>query len=472
MQIECIIVSLLKICIFESVSYCYSVSIFPQTETLKNLKLMNIGLQYGLEEIILKAPDDSIIYKSKYGCSIKPADVLLEESTANSIDRISFADRIKGRKRGDVVIVVSDMTRPIPYREFLPRFISLLELNGIEKKEIILLVATGMHRPSTTIEKIRMFGEYIVNNYRIIDHECENEKELQKIEGRSWSGSKVRLNRHYVQAGFRVITGLVEPHFMAGFSGGRKAICPGLVSLDTLQKFHGFEFLSHPKASNGILEDNPCHLENTSIARMCPPDFAINIVLDNHKKINSIFSGELFESHHEAVEYVKNACCPKVLKSADMAVTSSGGYPLDATFYQCVKGMVNCLPAIKDQGEIVALGGCSEGIGSPEYSDLLKKYSGRYMQFVQDISNSSPFIKDQWQVQMQIRVLQKTGIKNLHFYTSGINLSDLSLLSVQPHYISDEKNFESLQAQIDLAVTNKKQIAFFPEGPYCSPVDT
>lgn len=432
---------------------------------------MKINLRYGSDEITLSAPDGSVVYQSAYRLNVKPAYVLLEESLANASGDLSIAESIQNRRKGKVVIVVSDITRPIPYREFLPRLITLLQLNGVDKNEIILLVATGMHRPSTRQEKISMFGEYLVNNYQIIDHDCENEQELQKIDGRSWSGSAVKLNRHYVNAGFRIITGLVEPHFMAGFSGGRKAICPGLVSLDTLQKFHGFEFLNHPNAANGILEDNPCHLENTSIARMCPPDFAINIVLDNEKEVNAILSGELFASHGEAIEYVKNACCPKVEETADLAVTSSGGYPLDATFYQCIKGVVNCLPAIRNKGEIIAFGECREGIGSLEYTALLKKYSGRHMQFIHDISNNASFIKDQWQLQMQIRALQKTGLENLHFYSSGITQSELSLLSVQPHSINHANIAESLQTQIDRAVRDNKKIAFFPEGPYCSPLD-
>jgi nickel-dependent lactate racemase len=431
---------------------------------------MKIELRYGLEEIMLSAPDDCLIYKSNFRCNIKPGHVLLEESLANSTGSKSFAETIRERRKGNAVIVVSDITRPVPYKEFLPRLITLLELNGVSKKEIMLLVATGMHRPSTKAEKISMFGEHVVNNYRIIDHECENERELQPLEGRSWSGSEVKLNRHYANAGYRIITGLVEPHFMAGFSGGRKSICPGLVSLDTLQKFHGFEFLDHSKASSGILKDNPCHLENSSIARMCPPDYTINVILDSHKKINAIISGELFDSHAEAVEYVKNACCPKVEKIADLAITSSGGYPLDATFYQCVKGMVNCLPAIKNNGEIMALGECSEGIGSPEYAFLLKKYSGRYMDFISEISHNGSFIKDQWQFQMQIKALKKTGIENLHFYTSGIQTDELSLLSVQSHYTQSQSLAAEIQTRLDQSVKEKKRIALFPEGPYCSPV--
>ena len=432
---------------------------------------MEMDLQYGQEKITLSVPDDCIVYKSNYRSISHTAGDLLLNSIANPIDDFSLTKRLQKRRNGDVVIIVSDITRPIPYSEFLPELITELIRNGVEKNQITILVATGMHRPSTKAEQYSMFGDFVTNNFRIINHECENESELQCIEGRSWSGSEVKLNKHYVQAGFRIITGLVEPHFMAGFSGGRKAICPGLVSLDTLKQFHGYEFLSHPNASSGVLEDNPCHLENSSIARMCPPDYSINVVLDNHKKVNAITSGELFASHAIAVEIVKSACCPIVDTEADLAITSGGGYPLDATFYQCVKGMVNALPAIKNKGEIIALGGCAEGIGSLEYTALLKKYQGNYLQFIKDIKESSTFIKDQWQLQMQTRVLEKTGQENLHFYTSGISQSELSMLSVQPYSMDRESIAGAIQEQINKAVKERKQIAIFPEGPYCSPVN-
>ncbi|MBV5342508.1 DUF2088 domain-containing protein, partial [bacterium] len=230
----------------------------------------------------------------------------------------------------------------------------------------------------------------------------------------------------------------VEPHFMAGFSGGRISICPGLVALNAVKKFHGYTFLSHPKASSTVLKNNPCNDENTSIAKLCPPDFSINIVLDNHKKVNTIISGELFASHAKAVEYVKQACCPQVTKVADLAITSSGGYPLDATFYQCVKGIVNTLPSIKVGGEIIAFGACIEGIGSPEYTSIMKKYDSNYEQFIEDIKTERFFIKDQWQFQMHIRALRKVGQQNLHFFTSGISDGDLNCMSVNAHSVSKE----------------------------------
>jgi len=274
--------------------------------------------------------------------------------------------------------------------------LEFLVQNGIKREEILIIIATGMHRPSTSDEKKKMFGEMIVKHYRIIDHNAENEVELIELKGKSWSGEKVRLNRYYVEAGFRILIGLVEPHFMAGFSGGRKAICPGLSSLDAIKKFHGYEFLNHPNASNAVLENNPCHNENSSVAWLCPSDFLINIVLDQRKKINAIISGDQFLSHQKAVEFVKEKSCVKVSEQADLAITSCGGYPLDNTFYQCVKGFVNGIPALKNDGELIAFGMCAEGIGSTEYEGIMKKHSHNYDQFIEDIKNNLFFIKDQW----------------------------------------------------------------------------
>ncbi|MCK9411497.1 MAG: nickel-dependent lactate racemase [Prolixibacteraceae bacterium] len=431
---------------------------------------MEIKFSYGNDDLILKLPNDCQIYKSNYRLANLKAEEMLQESIAHPVSSDTLPSLLQNRKQGEVVIVVSDITRPIPYYEFLPKLIAEIKSAGVKTDEITVLVATGMHRASTHEEQLKMFGKYIVKNYRIINHDCQNENELIELDGLSWSGSKIKLNKYYVQAGFRIVTGLVEPHFMAGYSGGRKAICPGLVALEAVRKFHGYQFLSHPNASSTVLKDNPCHDENSSIARMCPPDFTINVVLDKHKKVNAIISGELIESHLRAIDYVKAACCPDVVEPADLVITSSGGYPLDATFYQCVKGFVNCLPAVKPHGEIISFGSCMEGIGSPEYTELMKKYSKNYLKFIEDIETGLNFVKDQWQLQMQIRTLTKVGQPNLHFYTSGISQPELSLLFVNPHSISADQISNAIQDQIDNAVKAKKRIGIFPEGPYCSPI--
>ena len=432
---------------------------------------MDIHFTYGKEGLNLKLPDESIIYTSSYKSSDEDVRKMMLHSISNPVGSHSLKHLLQKRKKGKIVIVVSDITRPIPYYSFLPDLLEYILDQGIRKDEIILLIATGMHRASTLQEKVYMFGQSIVDNYQIIDHRAEDNNELVSLPDKSWSGNEIKLNRHYVEAGFRIITGLVETHFMSGFSGGRKSICPGLVSLDSIQLFHGYDFLNHSNASNAILDNNPCHMENTSVARVCPADFSIHIILDQNKKINCFFSGEPFDSHEAAVIYVKGKSCKTVEDLADAVITSCGGYPLDDTFYQCVKGLVNCLPAIKENGEIIAFGGCSEGIGSQEYEQLMKKYSFRPDDFLNDIKNGLFFIKDQWQLQMQIRVLKKTGLDNLHFYTAGISQDELSLLFVNAHSFPENWMEKSLQIHINSLAASGKKIAVFPEGPYCSPIE-
>ena len=431
---------------------------------------MNITLKYGKNDIVLKVPADSTIYTPGFNPEYRNAGDLLLDSITNPIGSLPLNHLLKKRKDGNIAIVVSDITRPIPYYSFLLDLLNYITATGVPKNEIVIIVATGMHRASTLEEKISMFGEDVVKYYQIVDHDAENNEELVSLKEKSWSGAEIKLNKHYVEAGFRILTGLVEPHFMAGFSGGRKSICPGLAALETIQMFHGYQFLSNSNASNAVLEDNPCHLENTSIAQICPADFSINVVLDQKKQLNKIISGEQFISHEETVNYVKEKSCKTVDSPADIAITSSGGYPLDATFYQCVKGFVNCLPAIKENGEIIAFGGCEERIGSPEYESIMKKYATRYKDFIDDIRNNRFFIKDQWQFQMHIRVLEKIGIHNLHFYTSGVPQNELDLLSVNGHFVQNNDIADLIQEQINEAVASGKKIAVFPEGPYCSAI--
>jgi nickel-dependent lactate racemase len=431
---------------------------------------MDIQFKYGKESLFLQVPESSKVYTADYPPESNTAEELLLHSITTPAGGLPLEQLLRQRKEGRVVIVVSDITRPIPYHSFLPALLNVIMAEGVKKDDVTLLVATGMHRPSTPEEKIQMFGRWIAENYRIIDHQAEDESSLATLPGKSWSGTQVRLNRHYVEAGFRILTGLVEPHFMAGFSGGRKTICPGLASLETIRMFHGYEFLNNPNAANAVLEGNPCHLENSSIARLCPADFSVNIVLNQHKQLHTIISGEPFLSHEATIAYLKERCCKVVDHPVDLAITSCGGSPLDETFYQCVKGFVNCLPALKENGSIIAFGSCTEGIGSTDYESLMKAYSGRMDDFLRDIKEGSSFIKDQWQFQMQIRVLKKTGIDNLHFYTAAIPQKELELLSVHAHAVGKEDLAATIQSQINEAVASGKTIAVLPEGPYCSPI--
>lgn len=420
------------------------------------------------EKIEISVPDDSVVYESSFpSVGLTDAEIV-GNAILNPLGALKLAARLKQRRSGKVVIVVSDITRPIPYSNFIQQLLAYIEFVGVKKDEIVILIATGMHRVSTYSERIEMFGKDIADNYTIIDHDAENDSELVELPGaRSFSGNKIKLNRHFVEAGFRIITGLVEPHFMAGFSGGRKSVCPGLSSLGTVQNFHGYNFLANANARNGNLKDNPLHEEALSVAKAVGIDFSLNVILNKNRKIVRAFAGELESAHFEACKFVAEYVCRKVDIQADVAITSSGGYPLDATFYQCVKGMVSCLPAVKKGGAILSFGGCSEAIGSREYKETMFKYADNWQRFLEDIK-SGIFIKDQWEFQMQCRALDKVGRDGLFFVTDKIPQEDLDKLSVNG--ISTDNVQHELQKLVDNFIAKGATFAVFPEGPYCAPL--
>lgn len=432
---------------------------------------MIVEFLYGKEKLNLDVPDDSIIYQSGIRLSEdhKNESQLIFEGLQQPIGSEPLANLIQKRRTGKVVIVVSDITRPLPYKKIIPLILENLLNNGVKKDEVLFLVATGMHRPSTLDEKILMFGVDVVDNYSFIDHNADDNTQLSLLSQTSYSGSEIILNKHYVDAGFRIVTGLVEPHFMAGFSGGRKAICPGLASLETIKRFHGYTFLSNPLATHSILKGNPCHEEAASVADALPPDYTVNVVLNKNREIVALTSGEIHSSHNKAVELVSRLSCVLVTQKAHVALTSCGGYPLDATFYQCVKGFVSCNQAITKPGYVIAFGSCVEGIGSQEYKITMDKYKNNWKQFLNDIQDQAYFSKDQWQFQMHTRTLINTDVQGLHFFTHSLKKQELDSLNITGHSIELTNMVDSIQSLIDYYAAKGLRFALFPEGPYCVP---
>lgn len=431
---------------------------------------MILSLPYDNLTLSLEAPENIAVYSTSFPKPQNSSENVVMDALKHPHESPSLIQSLKNRRKGDVVIVVSDITRPIPYSKFLMSVLSEIESAGVEKEEILILIATGMHRPSSNEERIFMFGEEINDRYRIIDHIAEREEDLATIPGKSWAGKVIRLNRRFVEAGFRIVTGLVEPHFMAGFSGGRKSVCPGLSSLETLQKFHGYEFLSHPLAKNGMLNGNPCHEEAVSMARLCGIDISLNVILNKKREVVKAFAGEIEAAHIAACEFVKKYACPPVSRECDVVVTSSGGYPLDATFYQCVKGLVSCLPTVKKGGTIISIGGCREGIGSSEYRELMFRYSGDWRAFLEDIKTSEIVLKDQWEFQMHTRVLEKVGKYNLYFITDGISGKEMQKIYINPIPVTRDQAEKTVQELLNKMLTEGKTLAVIPEGPYCAPL--
>ena len=369
--------------------------------------------------------------------------------------------------RGHACIVVSDITRPVPYRILLPPL--LAELEGVVER-VTLLVATGTHRPSTAAEKREMFGHEAVARWPVVDHDSRDPSQLVPLGRLTASGTQARVNRVYMEADLRILTGLVEPHFMAGYSGGRKAVCPGLADLRTIQKFHGPGFLEDARAASGVLEGNPCHREAREVAHIAGAEFTVNVALDLERRVVGVFAGGLDAAFEAAVAKADSYCRAAVAEAADIVVTSGGGYPLDKTFYQTVKGMVGALPAVRRGGAILIASECSEGIGNREYAELMFRYDGRHEAFLRDILARDEVQQDQWEFEEQCKVLARVGVEGLVVSAAGIESGTLRRLSVTPAAaLCDAAEPETqLQGALDELLRRRPgaRVVAIPDGPY------
>lgn len=428
---------------------------------------MIVELPYGTQRVPVEIPNHSLIYRTSYPPGKNWSSAEVSDILASPLGSASLHDAVESRNTGPVVIVISDTTRPVPYKEIVPPVLATLRSAGVDISEVVFLVATGMHRSTTIAEKEAMLGEEIAGAYRVEDHTPDEPRHLVRLPGTTASGAPIEINRIAAEAGFLMTIGLVEPHFMAGFSGGRKSICPGLSSMHTIQRFHGYSFLSNPRADTCLLEGNPCHEEALSVARAAGVDFTINAVINKDKEMVALFAGTMEQAHAEACRFVKKHGCAMVQGSADLVITSCGGAPLDTTFYQCVKGLVSCVPAVKPGGKIIALGSCSEGVGSREYTDLLVRYANRWQQFIDDISTTDIVQKDQWQLQMHTRALQRVGQENLIFFTDGLSEEVLSKMSVSGVRCSPSEIAQRIRRLIR-ELPPGATVGCIPEGPYCA----
>jgi len=389
-----------------------------------------------------------------------------------------------------VCVTVSDITRPAPYKGengiLLPLF-EIIENAGVKRDNIAVVIGNGMHRASTREERIRMYGQEVVENCRIVDHDCED-LSSQVLAAHTKRGTDVYLNKIFYDSDVKIITGLVESHFMVGVSGGRKAVCPALVNTKTIQKFHGVEFLEHPNATNLILEGNPCHEEALEVAETVGVDFMIGTTLDSNLSITGVFAGDLVEAHLAAFEAMKEYVQIPIDKPYDIVMTHAAYVGRD--HYQSVKAAVNAMPAVRENGLIVMVANNVdvEPIGSQEYKTLLHLFKilgpDRYISILKHPDWF--FTKDQWEPEMWGKPIRKVGDEGLIYCSPQIPEEDFKIIPGVSGYNFIEKSSEfgsdkekaaaMFQNAVIYAVHHprfqgrKPTIAYIAEGPYAIPV--
>ena len=417
---------------------------------------MQVEMRYGTGTLPIEIPDRNVVKVLEISDSIPlpDEDGAVREAIAAPIASSPLAELANGRE--SACIVISDITRPVPNKVILPPMLETLEASGIPREKITILIATGIHRPNNAEELEIMVGRDIMETYRIVNH-LSQKPETHTHLGETQNGTPVYINKTYLDSDLKVITGLIEPHLMAGYSGGRKAICPGIAAVETMKVMHGPELMEHPKSAVGILEGNPFHIEATEIALMAGVDFNLNVAIDKERRITGVFAGDMVESHRIGAEFVEQQAKVTLPAPADAVVVSSAGYPLDATFYQAVKGLLTAVEIVKQGGSILLVAACSEGIGSKPFTDLIFK-TDDLTAFVQGLYNPANFVIDQWQLEELAKVARKADI---YFYTDGIPYHQRAKLFVQPLKQAQEGITEILNQYGEDA-----QIAVIPEGPY------
>ncbi len=417
---------------------------------------MQVDMRYGTGTVAIDIPAKNIagILETSQSVPLTDADEAIRQAILHPIGSAPLAEMAKGR--ASACIVISDITRPVPNQIILPPILETLEQEGIPRQAITILIATGIHRPNEGEELVELVGRYIMNTYRIVNH-FSQKPEMHTYLGETRTGTPVYIDKTYLEADLKITTGLIEPHLMAGYSGGRKAICPGLASVETMKVMHGPELMEHPNSAVGILEGNPFHREATEIARMAGVDFNLNVAIDKQRQITGVFAGDLVESHLVGTQFVEKHAKATLPAPVDAVVVSSAGYPLDTTFYQAIKGLLTAVEIVKQGGSILLVAACSEGIGSKPFTDLLFK-TDDLTAFVEGLYNPANFVIDQWQLEELAKVARKADI---YFYTDGIPYHQRAKLFVNP-LKSPQAGIEQFLVQYGEDV----QIAAIPEGPY------
>jgi nickel-dependent lactate racemase len=423
---------------------------------------MRITLDYGRTGLDVTLPDDRTVGP----LSIREAPPLanperaLEDALRNPIGTRPLSELTKGKK--DACILICDITRPVPNKLILPPVLHTLEASGIPRDKILILNATGLHRPNEGDEMIEMVGEEIAANYRIENHHGKIRDEHTYL-GTTTNGVPAWIDTRYVKADLKITTGLIEPHLMAGYSGGRKVICPGIAALETVKVWHGPRFLEHPKADCGIVVGNPVHEENTRIAQMAGCDFIVNVCIDGKRQVTWLGAGDMIQAWHRGVEFCENVVKAGVREPFDVVVTSCAGYPLDTTWYQAVKGLTGALPIVKKGGTIVMAASLTEGLGGPEFQKLLS--TSNYMQRFMPGGRRGPIADacemDEWQLIMMAKVLDRCKVKVV---SDGLPAETLRRCLVEPALTVEQAVAASLSEY-----GPQSRIAVIPKGPYVLP---
>ena len=458
--------------------------------------MKRISIKLGEEMVEVNLPDNTEILSTEQPKPLSnPAffiqKALIDSISSPSLDQI-IEQKLKKNPEAKVVVVISDNTRPVPYKGkagILWPIIEKLLAKNISNDHILILVATGTHRPLSEKELIEMLDPRVFDHrIPIKNHNCRDKNNLVYL-GETSRGSTIYINQDYMAADIKILTGLIETHFMAGASGGRKSICPGLIGEESIYIFHGAPMLVSPKVNDLIINDNPCHQEALEVAKKAGADYILNVTLDQDFKLTGAFAGDLEEAQNQAVRQIIKYVTIPLDKEYDIVVTHAGFVGINQ--YQTAKAAIVAIPALKPNGKLIMIANNNDKdlIGSEKYKavlHLLKIIGAKQFSHL-ILSPDWTFVPDQWQVQMWCRLFSKIPPDNFIYYSPRLSFNDYKIIPgidgniFLPRSERYKGNFKNAAQVIEKAVEaaiyelksagqEKIRIAYLVDGPYGVPV--
>jgi nickel-dependent lactate racemase len=422
-----------------------------------------LDILYGKSGLPLRLPAGAqpTLVRKRAMPKLPDAPGAVRAALARPVGAVPYDELVRGRR--SACILICDITRPVPNHLFLRPLIEGMLAAGIARERITVLVATGLHRPNEGDELREVVGDpWVFETVAVVNHFARDDAAHVDLGVTRTRGTPVKLDRRFVEADLRIATGLVEPHFMAGYSGGRKVIAPGVAHADTIRTFHSARFMEDPAAVQCNLDANPLHEEQLEIVRMLGEVYALNTVIDEDRDLVHVTFGEVIESHLDAVAFVARSSRVEVGRRFSTVVTSAAGHPLDKTYYQTVKGMVTPLDILAPGGRLIVASACSEGFGSPEFRAAQARLCALGADaFLQTLLAKRFADVDEWQTEMQLKSMRAGRVQ---LYTTGLDADERGLTGVEMVASMDDALAAALHDSDDPA------FAVIPEGPYVVPV--
>src|SRR5262245_22554545 len=421
---------------------------------------MKMKLAYGKNglEVDFVQPGIEVI-EPRFVEGLKDEITALRQALRNPIASRPLRDIVSP---GDsVALVFSDRTRPMPSDRVLP--VILAELEYIPRERITLINALGTHRPNTPGELESMLGRRVVENYRVVQHRPKDRASMVYL-GKSSFGNEVWVNKDFMQARIKILTGFIEPHFFAGFSGGPKSVLLGVAAFESILRNHSAPMIDNPMSTWGVATENPIHQEMSEIAELVRPDFIVNVTLNKKREITGVFAGDWREAHAAGCAFAKQCVMRAVQTPYDLVVTTNSGFPLDMNLYQAVKGMSAAVRIVKPGGAILIAAECSDGVPiHGNFRELLSK--GKSPQDWLDMIYQAPQpIPDQWQVQILAKILQRASV---YLYST---LPEAEARLGQLQAVQDiAASVSEIRAAHERRTREPHRIAVLPEGPQTVP---